>query len=61
MNRKSEYLVFERFGNRYDFLCKLRSQLQLIQFVCNPAKYYIIESHRLFIPPRIKEGKSDNL
>ncbi len=50
---RKEYLVFERFGNRYEFLYSTYSPLEQLRMLVNSGRYHVVESHELFVPPRI--------
>ena len=52
---RKEYLVFERFGNRYEFRYVAQCQADIIEAVTHPKRYHVVESHKLFVPPRITE------
>jgi len=49
---KMEYLIFERFGNRYDFIRSVKGERPHVA----KGRYHVVESHRLFVPPRIGGG-----
>jgi len=54
---KMEYLIFERFGNRYDFIRSVKGERTQVA----KGRYYVVEAHKLFVPPRIggREGENE--
>lgn len=53
MSKEVEYLVFEKFGNRYEFRYRTYSPLEKFRPLVLSGQYFVVEAHKLFVPPRI--------
>jgi len=56
VSKPIEYLVFEKFRNRYEFRYRFHASDCLLEresLTVKSGQYFVIEAHKLFVPPRI--------